>query len=401
MDGLKGTIIAPSVKDEDAKHTPEKKKKSKWKEYRTWRPLIIWGVSILIAALIVIIVTVSIKDMLISPADKNDATPIVVEIPRGSGASTVAKILYESGGEDGEGLIKHAIGKAAFKIYVDFTGNSSKLKAGTYILSKNMSIPQMVSIICEGNPAKETVRFTIVEGMTVEDIAKKLVESSILENESEFLSLCKTGSEFKSEYPFINDIPSNLTENRKYLLEGYLFPDTYEVYTDVTPRTIITKMLDRFEEVFDDEFIEMAEAQNLTVDEVVKMASIIEKEAKTADFAKVASVLYNRLDADMLIQSDAPLNYILGTGDKLNFTTEELQNISLYNTYVHKGLPLGAICNPGADAIKAVLEPFEEYMQEGNKYYYFCLTTHETGALIFAKTLEEHEQNVAQYRPNW
>ncbi len=399
MDEKNDTIIVPSIKDEEATNEPEKK--NKWKEYKTWRPIIIWAVSVFIAVLLVVIVTVSIKDMLISPADKNDATPITVEIPRGSGASTIAKILYEAGGEDGEGLIKHAIGKAAFKIYVDFTGNSSKLKAGTYILSRNMSIPQMVSIICEGNPAKETVRFTIAEGMTVEDIAKKLVESSILSSETEFLTLCKTGSEFKSSYSFINDIPSNITENRKYVLEGYLFPDTYEVYTDVTARTIITKMLDRFGEVFNEEMVEKAKAQNLTVDEVIRMASIVEKEAKTADFSKVAAVLYNRMDANMLIQSDAPLNYILGTGDKLNFTTEELQNTSLYNTYVHKGLPLGAICNPGADAINAVLEPFDEYMEEGNKYYYFCLTTHETGALIFAKTLEEHERNVAEYKPNW
>lgn len=399
MDDYKDTIIAPAVNDEA--ETSESEQKNKWKEYKTWRPIIIWAVSVLIALMLVIIVTVSIKDMLISPADKNDATPITVEIPRGSGASTIAKILYEAGDGAGEGLIKHAIGKAAFKVYVDFTGNSSKLKAGTYILSKNMSIPQMVSIICEGNPAKETVRFTIAEGMTVEDIAKKLVEASILKTETEFLSLCKTGSEFKESYSFINDIPLTLAENRKYVLEGYLFPDTYEVYTDVTARTIITKMLDRFGEVFNEELIKKAEAQKLSVDEVVRMASIIEKEAKTADFARVAAVLYNRMDADMLIQSDAPLNYILGTGDKLNFTNEELQNPSLYNTYMHKGLPLGAICNPGADAINAVLEPFEEYMQEGNKHYYFCLTTHETGALIFAKTLEEHERNVAEYKPNW
>lgn len=400
MDENKDTIIAPAIKEEDLQEE-EENKGNKWREYKTWRPIIIWAASAVIAIGLVIGVFAGLKDMLISPADKNDATPVIVEIPRGSGASTIAKILYESGGEDGEGLIKHSIGKAAFKIYVDFTGNSSKLKAGTYILSKNMSIPQMVSVICEGNPVKETVRFTIVEGMTIEDIAKKLVEQSILDSESEFLSLCKTGSEFKSSYAFINDIPSMLTENRKYVLEGYLFPDTYEVYVDATPRTIITKMLDRFAEIFSGELVEAAEAKGMTVDEIVRMASIIEKEAKTKDFNKVASVLYNRLDADMLIQSDAPLNYILGTGDKLNFTPTELANNSLYNTYIHKGLPLGAICNPGEAAIKAALEPDEEYMEDGNKYYYFCLTTHETGALIFAKTLDEHNVNVEKYKPGW
>ncbi|MBQ9832908.1 MAG: endolytic transglycosylase MltG [Clostridia bacterium] len=395
------TIIRPAVTQEELEPKKNDASNDKNTQWRKWRPFAVWGTSLLICILIVVMLFGAVKDMLISPADPKDATPIVVEIPRGSGASTIAKILYEAGGEDGEGLIKHAIGKAAFKIYVDFTGNSSKLKAGTYILSKNMSIPQMVDIICEGNPAKPTVRFTIAEGMTVEDIAKRLVEVSVLDSETEFLNLCKTGSEFKSDYSFINDIPSNITESRKYVLEGYLFPDTYEVYTDATPRTIITKMLDRFAQIFDEDMIARAEELNMTMDEVVRLASVIEKEAKTDDFSKVAAVFFNRMDADMTLQSDAPLNYILGTGDKLSFTNEEMQNTSLYNTHVHKGLPLGAISNPGAAAIKAVLRPYEDYMQPGNKYYYFCLTTHESGTCVFAKTLDEHNANVAQYKPYW
>ena len=124
------------------------------------------------------------------------------------------------------GLIKS---KAAFKIYVDFTGKSSILKSGTYVLSRNMDIPQMVDIICMGNPARQTVKFTVPEGMEIEDMADRLVELGILESKTEFLSLCETGEAF-SEYSFVNAIlQSEDAGSRRYALEGYLFPDTYEV----------------------------------------------------------------------------------------------------------------------------------------------------------------------------
>ncbi|MCR5611933.1 MAG: endolytic transglycosylase MltG [Clostridiales bacterium] len=331
----------------------------------------------------------------VKPVDANDATPIVVEIPKGSGASAIAKILYEAGGEGEKGLIQN---KAIFKVYVDFKGKSSSLKAGTYILSRNMSISRIVDIICTGNPPRRTAKFTVSEGMTVEAIASKLVDLDILRSPERFLELARTGEAFAGKYWFIKDIVDKGRPGRLYMLEGYLFPDTYEVYADATEEEIITKMLDRFNEVYERRYVERAEELNLSLDDVVVLASIIEKEAKTFDFTKVSAVFHGRLQRNMMLNSDATLDYVLKSG-KLEFTQEELSTDSPYNTYRVYGLPAGPISNPGRAAIEAVLYPFEQYMDEG--YLYFCLMDSTTGALVFAKTLEEHEENVARYKPYW
>lgn len=374
------------------------------KERMAWlklRPLVIWIISIVICVVFIVVLVHTALDMFYYPADPHDARPIVVMVPRGSGASTIAKILYEAGEGESDGLIKHSIGKAVFKIYVDFTGKASKLKAGTYILSRNMDMAQIVDIICEGNPARYVVRFTIAEGMKAEDIAKKLIELDILEDDKEFLELCRTGGELRDEYDFLKAIKKNGEQARDYLLEGYLFPDTYEVYTDATPHDIIKKMLNRFKKIFKADYITQAEEMGLSIDDVVNFAALIEKEAKTADFEKTSAVFHNRLKINMKLQSDAPLNYIHDITERIEFSAEEKNNPSLYNTHVHKGLPLGPICNPGENAIKAVLNPHKAFMQDGEEYYYFCLTDQKTGLLAFAKTLDEHNANVAKYKPYW
>lgn len=331
----------------------------------------------------------------LKPVDVNDPTPIVVEIPKNSGASAIAKILYEAGGEGQKGLISN---KAIFKIYVDFIGKSSSLKAGTYILSRNMSIGQITDIICSGNPPRATVKFTISEGMTVEAIAKKLVEQGILGSGDRFLELCTDGKAFKDKYWFVNNLVEEGREGRTYMLEGYLFPDTYQVYADATEEEVISKMLDRFNELYSRRYIERAEEMELTMDEVVILASMIEKEAKTFDFNKVSAVFHARLALDMPLFSDATLGYILKT-NSMEFTQEELQNPTPYNTYMYKGLPAGPISNPGLAAIEAALYPNEQYIQEG--YLFFCLMDSTTGALVFAKTAEEHAANVEKYKPYW
>lgn len=331
----------------------------------------------------------------IQPVDPNDPTPIEVTIPSGSGAAAIAKILYEAGGEDEPGLISH---KAVFKVYVDFKGKSGGLKAGTYILSRNMSVKQIVDIICTGNPPAETVKFTIAEGMTVEAIADRLCEQGILEDGARFLELCKDGTAFASNYQFVKVIKDAETGDRPYLLEGYLFPDTYEIYVDASEEDIINKMLTRFGDVYSKVYAERAEELGLTLDEVVILASIIEKEAKTFDFTKVSATLYNRMDADLTLSSDATLEYILKTGS-LSLTPEQLAYPTPYNTHLYKGLPAGPISNPGAAAIEAVLYPDQQYIEEG--YMYFCLMDSSTGALVFARTQEEHNANVEKYRPNW
>lgn len=357
------------------------------KIWKAVRPLLVVILSVSIALAGVYAGVKILYNKYIMPMDSNDATPIEIVIPSGYGTSSIGKLLYESG------LISN---KAVFKIYVDFLGKSSNMKAGTYILSKNMDIPQMVDIICEGNPPRETMKITITEGTSVRDIGKQLVSLGLLDNPNEFYELCKTGSSF-TEYSFITEIEDNPDEARKYKLEGYLFPSTYEVYVDSSPKFLINKMLLGFHTTFTSEYAARAAELGMTIDEVITLASLIEREAKTADFARVSAVFHNRLTDDMTLGSDAPLRYIFDE-NTLQFTSEQMESLSLYNTHVYKGLPLGPITNPGEDAIIAALYPDEEFL---GVYYYFCLKDSETGELVFAKTLREHQKNVEKYRPNW
>ena len=393
----------PALREGSEKLLKEKRKDPRAKKaWRALRPAVILALSAAICAVLVIAGFSFIKARFFSPVDIHDATPVEVVIKSGSGASSIAKKLYEIGGVDENGnLVEPGLitSKTVFKIYVDFTGKSSKLKAGTYILSRNMDIEQIVDAICEGNPARTTLRFMVTEGMTVEDIANKLVSLGVLKDTAEFLELCRTGENFK-EYAMIAALEPNQAQARDYALEGYLFPDTYEIYTDESAKSIINRLLYRFIQVVNTEYIARASELGMTVDEVIALASMIEKEAKVeGDFSKVSAVFHNRLNEGMKLQSDAPLKYIFHTTGVLEFTKEQMNDPSLYNTYVYEGLPLGPIANPGLKAIRAALYPDEDYQKDN--YLYFCLMDKETGALIFSKTLEEHQANVAKFRPYW
>ena len=134
----------------------------------------------------------------------------------------------------------------------------------------------------------------------------------------------------------------------------------------------------------------------MTIDDVVTLASIIEKEAKTADFAKVSAVFHNRLAQDMRLESDAPLRYIFKTEGVLDFTAEQMQSDSPYNTYTHDGLPVGPIGNPGDKAIQAALWPDEEYVEDG--YLYFVLKARTSTELVFSTDYDDFLENKAAYQ---
>ncbi len=392
----------PMDREERAK---KRRKRDAWRKlWHIVRPVLIAAISLALCLFLLEKAVDKVLDKFLFPVDSTDATPITITVNSGSGASAIGKLLYEAGGVDADGelsapgLIKS---KAVFKVYVDFTGKASKLRAGTYVLSRNMDIPQIVDIICAGNPPKATARFTIAEGTDVEGVAAKLKEQGLLADEKEFLALCKTGEDFK-EYSFISavvDEQAQSAQKREYALEGYLFPDTYEVYTDASAKTIINKMLMQYLAVFSDEYIARAQELNLSVDEITKMAAIIEKEAKKPeDFAKVSAVLHNRLKADMPMEVDASLRYIFKL-NTLNWTQAQREDPSPYNTLVHKGLGLGPITNPGKQAIEAALYPDEKMQEEG--YLFFILKYGWSGELTYAITNEEHNENIEKYKQYW
>ena len=358
------------------------------------RPVMTFLISALVVFLVVLFAVEFVYSHFIGVVNKNDATPIEVVIPKGSSASSVASLLYNACGAGNEGLI---VSTASFKVYVDFVGRANNLKAGTYILSKNMNIAEIVDILCEGAPPQHTTRLTIPEGYTCEDIARYLKSLDLINTEVDFLHLC-TDTALFSNFTFITELGE--ADGRKYLLEGYLFPDTYEVYTEGSTEEIIQKMLTRYYVQYTDEFVEQANELGLTRNQVMVLASIIEREAAIPeDFARVSAVFHNRLRQGMPLQSCATLSYALGV-KKYTFTADELNTASLYNTYRNKGLPLGAISNPGLRAIKAALFPDQEFMDEG--YLYFCNgNPAESRALIFAKTESEHKKNVDKYKQYW
>ena len=236
-----------------------------------------------------------------------------------------------------------------------------------------------------------------------EEKLKSLVEygkkkNGVLEKKDHFLELCRTGEAF-SEYYYIADVLNGgNASQRKYVLEGYLAPNTYEVYTSATEEDIIRKLLSQTEAVFPEEYQTQAEALNMTMDQVLTMASLIEKEAKEQDFPRVSAVFHNRLKAGMKLESDVTIHYITGVR-KMALDDGDLGMTDAYNTYVNKGLPPGPICNPSPAAIRAALYPDAAMVAEN--YLFFCAKEPESGELYFSRTLEEHEKAVAVYAPLW
>ncbi len=327
-----------------------------------------------------------------SPVDPENTEMVEITIARGSSLSSISKQLEE------EGLIRNSM---LFKLYVDFMDMSSKLQSGKHSFSPSMSYDDIIEELKRGNNKRTTMMLTIAEGSNVEEIAEIFAKNGFFDGETEgFLKLAKSGEGFES-YQFVKDaieINAAAEEKRRYVLEGYLFCDTYEFYTDSSEETIINRLLARFNEIYHADFVARTEELGLSIDEVVTLASVIEKEARTADFAKVSSVFHNRLAIDMRLQSDATVQYYLGT-NKLSLSQEELDTPTGYNTHLNSGLPLGPICQPSRSALEAALYADEAYIED--EYLYFCLAEPKSGSLVFAKTYEEHLENVEKYEALW
>lgn len=355
--------------------------------WRMMRPLLILLISVVLVWLAGSFAYNFLNNNYIAPVDGDTSRFKTVEIKTGSSLSKIATLLYE------EGIIRN---KLVFQVYVDFNDMSSKLQAGTYELSPGMTIDEIMETLAAGDGAEEVTKIVFTEGMTVEDIAAALKEKRMF-NETEcaeFLKLCNDKDAFDN-YSFIVALPDTAQQDgRKYLLEGYLFPDTYEFYTDAAPKEVIAKLLSRFDEKYTLDYEERAEELGMSVDQVVSMASMIQWEALQGDFKKVSAVFHNRLHIDMTLGSDATLSYIIGE-KKLTHSKEERETNSPYNTYKVIGLPIGPISNPGQQAIEAALYPDEEYV--AGKYLYFCNKSPSSGELVFAKNIDEHNANIAAY----
>ena len=233
----------------------------------------------------------------------------------------------------------------------------------------------------DGNCEEETpsapevtiLRLTVPEGYTLARIGMRLEEMGVC-TVAEFIEAAETGD--YSGYKLFNlEKPDT---NRCYELEGYLFPDTYEIYSNESPGAIIRRMLDRFEQVITAEMLQQAEEKGYTLDEILAIASIIEKEAFGPEhMPMISSVIYNRLEIGMRLQCDVTIIYVEGaikpfiTGDKNRYNED-------YNTFKCAAIPAGAICNPSIAAIESALNPAESemffFVTDADKNYYFSET---------------------------
>ena len=324
-----------------------------------------------------------------SPVNAEDDTEITFVVASGNSLTRVANNL------ENEGLIHN---RTVFKYYADFLGYGQKIQAGEYKVSRSMSMRDIMELLTTGDGNPITRNITIIPGWTIADIAAYLKDQGAIEDESAFLALCKSGQDFSAYYYIADVLATSNAYARLYVLEGYLAPDTYEIYTSAAPEDIIKKLLSQTEAVFKTEYHDRADQLNMTMDQIITLASMIEKEAKNADFAKVSAVFHNRLQRNMTLGSDVTVKYASGV-KRMALTNEDLQVNSLYNTYIYRGLPVGPICSPSAAAIQAALYPDEQFMAEG--YLYFCSKDPNTGELHFSRTLEEHELAVSIYAPLW
>ncbi len=325
----------------------------------------------------------------LAPVDPDDPTEYSFEISSGDSLNKVATNLEKAG------LIRS---KSLFKYYCDFAGMGQKIQVGSYTMTKGMQMTEIADLLTtgDGNPLVRNI--TLIPGETVEDFAAKMVKNGVWESADAFLAACRTGKAYRDYYYIEDVLSSGHPEQRKYVLEGYLSPNTYEVYVTATEDDIIRKLLSQTEAAFTVENQERAEELGMTMDEVLTLASLIEKEAKQSDFARVSAVFHNRLKEGMKLESDVTVHYITGVR-KMSLSEKDLAVNSPYNTYQVKGLPLGPVCNPSPAAIRAALYPDESMINE--KYLFFCAKEPESGELYFSKTLDQHRRAVEIYAPFW
>ena len=353
------------------------------------RPLLVALTVFVIVAGISVTVWNKLYGEYAAPVDGQDAQEVAFEISSGQSLNRVATNL------EAAGLIRS---RTVFKYYCDFAGMGQKIQTGSYLLRRNMSMTEIAEQLTtgDGNPIVRNI--TLIPGETVEDFVAKLTRAGVLENPEEFLALCRTGEAYREYYYIADVLADGHPASRKYVLEGYLAPNTYEVYTRATNDEIIRKLLGQTEAVFPVEYQERAESLGMTMDEVLTLASLIELEAKEDDFPRVSAVFHNRLQARMKLESDVTIHYITGVR-RMALTEADLKTESPYNTYLHEGLPVGPVCNPSPKAIYAALYPDE--MMVAENYLYFCAKEPESGELYFSRTLGEHERAVSVYAPLW
>ena len=322
---------------------------------------------VLVIALIVGVGMFFVMNRLMNPPVEElelSGTTVSVTIPEGAGTEDIAKILKEND------LIGSVFG---FKLTSKLEGFDGTYKQGTYNVDTGMTKRQIMELLQSGKVTQD-LQLMIPEGYTVKQIAAKVEELGICTAE-EFISEANNGT---FDYPFLKDLP-----DREYRLEGYLFPDTYFLAESMTAHDVIDLMLKRFDKMYTEEYQKAVKSSGKTLDEIVTLASMVEKEIKIPDErARAAGVMYNRLRDGIKLGIDATVLYAVGkTSGEL--TQADLNIDSPYNTRKNYGLPLGPIANPGEASFKAALYP------EKHNYMYYVVEAVGKDNHVYCETYEE------------
>ncbi|HEY3061359.1 MAG TPA: endolytic transglycosylase MltG [Chloroflexota bacterium] len=316
----------------------------------------------------------------LAPMDPADGSKQVVSVPQGATAADIGTDLQQ------RGLVRSSL---VFRFAVEQAGVGSSLAAGEYELSRSMSTPEIIQVLARGQVKRGLVA-TIPEGWRSEQIADRL-EATGVSSRDEFLRAISS--------PLSVPGVSVLGDPPPQRLEGYLFPETYEVTARVPGSRAAELMVRMFQQRLGSTL--RSTDTELTPYQVITLASIVEREARQpSERAIIAGVYLNRLAAGLPLQADPTVQYAIATRDgaqastydywKTELTESDLQVDSPFNTYRYPGLPPGPICNPGEASIRAVVQPAR------TEFLYFVATTDGSGTHLFARTLDEHNVNVAR-----
>ncbi|MGX7150904.1 endolytic transglycosylase MltG [Enterococcus ureasiticus] len=320
----------------------------------------------------------------LQPLDPKDSKLVQVHIPEDSSNKKIANILEDSK------VIKSGM---VFNYYAKFK-NLTDFQAGYYQMSPDMTLDEIGALLREGGTAEPTQladgKVTIPEGFDIDKIGDAIEKNTNFKKD-QFIELMKNQAFFdtmKEKYPELLTSAAEAKDVR-YHFEGYLFPATYDYYKDAKLEDFVDQMIAKSNSVIEP-FIPMVHAKGMTIQQVLTLASLVEKEGvKEEDRKKIAQVFFNRIAANMPLQSDISILYALGEHKEL-VTYKDLEVDSPYNLYKNTGYGPGPFDSPSEQAINAVLNPI------ANNYLYFVADI-STGNVYFAETYEQHQEYVEQY----
>ncbi len=310
-----------------------------------------------------------IRPALLTPY-QGESVEITVE--RGMSTAAVAAELER------RDLIPEAL---VMRLYTRFRQDAAAIQSGRYRVEVGMRPVDILDAMVEGRVIDDSVAVTIPEGFRLDQIAYRLERNDIVERDA-FAEAAVMLDVYRDIDPVFDELEDDAS------LEGFLFPETYRLFPESDPEAVVRRMLATFARRLDRELRAAVERSERSLREVVILASIVEAEAPTEDMPTVAGVFSNRLERGMRLESDATVNYVLGTS-VLQPTFAQVAVDDHYNTYRYPGLPPGPIGNPGLTALRAAADPQE------TPYYFFL--NKPTGETVFSRTFAEHLDNKARY----